>query len=197
MPSPAADPAVASPAEVLSFWFDGARVRPEWFRKDELFDRTIRQRFGTTVAAALAGGLDAAWQSSPEARLAQIVVLDQFTRNAHRGTPLAFAGDARALALARAMVDAGHDQGLQPPVQRQFVYLPFEHAENPEDQRRGLQLFERLAQADPQLSDLPEWSRRHLQVIERFGRFPHRNRVLGRLSTPEEELFLQQPGSSF
>ena len=188
---------LARPDEVIDFWFDGARARPEWFRKDEAFDEDIRSRFGTTLQAAVDGRLGPDWQATPEAVLAQIVVLDQFSRNAHRGTPRAFAGDTRALALARAMVARGDDRRLAPPVRRQFVYLPFEHAENLDDQQTGLQLFEQLASADAQLADLPEWSRKHLVIVERFGRFPHRNLALGRISTADELEFLRQPGSSF
>lgn len=188
---------MVTPADVLDFWFDGARSRPEWFRKDDAFDDTIRQRFGVTLDAAVAGTLGPAWSASPEAVLAHVVVLDQFSRNAHRGTARAFAGDARALALARAMVDAGDDRRLNPAVRRQFVYLPFEHAENLEDQLRSEALFTQLAADEPALADLPEWARRHRVIVERFGRFPHRNLSLGRLSTPEELAFLAEPGSSF
>lgn len=197
MTSTAPSTTPCAPADVLDFWFDGARSRPEWFRKDEAFDEVIRVRFGATLEAALAGALGAGWQGTPEAVLAQVIVLDQFTRNAHRGTPRAFEGDRRALALATAMVDRGDDLRLAPAVRRQFVYLPFEHAEDLQAQRRSLHLFQALAAQDAQLASLPDWAQRHLEIIERFGRFPHRNLVLGRVSTAEELAFLQQPGSSF
>ncbi len=195
---PAPDPAVCSPAEVLAFWFGEpavTRPRTEWFRKDAAFDAHIVQRFGATIAAALATGLPA-WGGEPLPSLARIVVLDQFTRNAFRDTPRAFAGDARALAAARNLVDSGGHLQLQ-PLQRWFAYLPFEHAEDAGMQAESMRLFDALAQQHPGLADARLWAHKHQQVIERFGRYPHRNRVLGRLSTPEEEAFLQEPGSAF
>ncbi len=123
-------------------------------------------------------------------------MLDQFTRNVYRDSPRAFAGDTRALAAARALVATGGDETLL-PVQRSFVYLPFEHAEDLQAQDEGVALFERLAASDAQMSGALDWARRHQVVIARFGRFPHRNAVLGRTSTPEELEFLQQPGSRF
>jgi len=178
-------------AEVLRFWFgDAAQARPEWFRKDPAFDDEIRRRFGPLIDAAVEDRLPA-WGDDAASTLARILLLDQFTRNVFRDSPRAFAGDTLALAAARAMVASGQDLAL-PPLQRSFVYLPFEHAENLEAQREGVRLFERL-----RLDDSTEWARKHLVVIERFGRFPHRNAVLGRPSTPEEEAFLAQPGSRF
>jgi uncharacterized protein (DUF924 family) len=177
--------------DVLQFWFgDGREPRAEWFRKDTAFDDEIRRRFGALIDAAIDKHL-ADWGDDAAAALARIVLLDQFTRNVFRDTPRAFAGDAQALAAARAMVASGQDLAL-PPLQRVFVYLPFEHAEDLVAQREGVRLFERLG-----LDDYTEWARKHLAVIERFGRFPHRNAVLGRPSTPEEEAFLAQPGSRF
>lgn len=186
---------------VLDAWFgpgilagrDGPR--PEWFRKDPAFDDALRTRFGTLVARAQAGEL-ADWTASAEGTLALIVVLDQFSRNIHRGSPSSFAGDARALALARVMIDTGLDRGL-PPVARMFVYLPFEHSEVPADQDVAVARMTALGVEDARLADLGEWAEKHRVVIRRFGRFPHRNAVLGRASTPEEEAFLREPGSSF
>jgi uncharacterized protein (DUF924 family) len=195
---PAPDAAVCSPAEVLAFWFGEPAVtspRPEWFRKDATFDAHIVQRFGATIAAALATGLPA-WGSEPLTSLARIVVLDQFTRNAFRETPRAFAGDAQALAAARALVASGAHLQLQ-PLQRWFAYLPFEHAEDAGMQAESMRLFDALALQHPDLADARLWAHKHQQVIHRFGRYPHRNLVLGRLSTPEEAAFLQEPGSSF
>lgn len=180
---------------VLDFWFDGDRERDEWFRKDAAFDALIRERFGPTIDAALAGRLDA-WDASADGTLARIVVLDQFTRNAFRGSPSAFAGDAQALAAARAMVARADDLRLR-PVRRQFVYMPFEHAENFDDQREAIRLFAQLGRDEPALAGLLEWAQKHHAIVERFGRFPHRNALLGRASTPEEAEFLTQPGSSF
>jgi len=183
-------------AEVLAFWFGDADVaRLEWFRKDPAFDDLIRQRFGGLIEQALAGAIDD-WAATPEGALARIVVLDQFPRNVFRDTPRAFAGDRQALAAARALVDTGGDR-LLPPRRRSFVYLPFEHAEDRAAQQTAVDLFGALAAERPDLADLLEWARRHQVAIERFGRFPHRNRVLGRVDTAEEAAFLLEPGSRF
>jgi uncharacterized protein (DUF924 family) len=191
----------ARPEAVLDFWFGppddpGHRLpRPAWFRKDPAFDQQLRERFGPTIEAALAGRLEA-WASEPLPALAQVIVLDQFTRNAFRDTARAFAGDERALAAARAMVDSGQDRGLG-GVQRQFIYMPFEHAEDLAAQEQALRLFARLGQDEPALADLLRWAQAHHDIVARFGRFPHRNALLGRVSTPEEEAFLKTPGSAF
>jgi uncharacterized protein (DUF924 family) len=188
-------------AEVLDFWFGRPgeahhlQTRPEWFRKDEAFDALVAQRFGALIDAGLRGEL-AAWAAQPLPALAQIVVLDQFTRNTRRGTAGMFAGDAQALATARALVAAGDDRRLA-GVQRQFVYLPFEHSEALADQLECLRLFERLGRDEPALAGLLEWAQKHHDIVARFGRFPHRNAALGRNSTAEEIEFLGQPGSSF
>jgi uncharacterized protein (DUF924 family) len=189
------------PADVLEFWFgpperaDAEETTARWFRKDEAFDREIAERCGALTARALADELqDWAWQPGPA--LARIVLLDQFTRNAFRGTARAFAGDALALAAARQMVAQSQDQQL-PLLRRVFVYLPFEHAEEPAAQRESLRLFGRLAEEAPSLAGYLDYARRHHEIVERFGRFPHRNAILGRPSTPEETEFLQQPGSGF
>jgi uncharacterized protein (DUF924 family) len=177
--------------DVLDFWFGTDPVeRPEWFRADPAFDREIAERFGPLIDTALAGKLDD-WAATPRGALARVIVLDQFTRNAFRGTPRAFAGDAQALAAARRMVREGQDEAL-PALQRTFVYLPFEHAEDIEAQREALRLFARLG-----AGDAGQWAQKHHDVIERFGRFPHRNAILGRASRPEEIEFLKQPGSRF
>lgn len=179
---------------VLDFWFgDASAARAEWFRKDPAFDAQIRERFGMLVEAVLAG---ASFGDSPAERLARILVLDQFTRNIFRDTPRAFAGDGLACSLAQAMSDVGDDLRL-PPWQRAFVYLPFEHAEDEALQDRAVRCFEALAGEVPALSDMLDYARRHRNVIRRFGRFPHRNALLGRTSTAEELAFLQQPGSRF
>lgn len=188
--------AMTTADEVLDFWFgaDDA-ARDVWFRKDPGFDAQIRERFGATIERALAGGL-AHWNRSAREVLARIIVLDQFTRNAFRDTPRAFAGDALALAAARELVAAGLDPTLTPR-QRAFVYLPFEHAEDRALQAEAVQRFEALAAQAPHMAEALEWARRHRDVVERFGRFPHRNEVLGRPSTPEEQAFLLEPGSRF
>jgi len=187
--------------EVLEFWFgapgsasDG-RPRAEWFRRSDAFDRLIARRFMASIEQALAGGLRD-WDAEPGTALARILLLDQFTRNVFRDTPRAFAGDALALAAARELVKSGRDATL-PPLQRAFVYLPFEHAEDLGAQDEAVRLFGLLAAGRDDLAGMLDYAERHRAVIARFGRFPHRNEVLGRTSTAEELAFLQQPGSRF
>ena len=189
---------------VLDFWFGPAddpghaQSREVWFKKDDAFDAEITRRFGPLLDRALAGGLDD-WLTSPpvpQLALARVIVLDQFTRNCGRGTARAFAGDAMALHTAQALVDSGADRQLN-GVQRQFAYLPFEHAEDLALQRTSVQLFQQLARDEPALAGLVDWAQRHLDIVARFGRFPHRNAALGRQCTAEETAFLLTPGSSF
>lgn len=187
--------------QVLDFWFgapdspEHGRSREVWFRKDAAFDRQIAGRFGGLIEAALAGNL-AHWPRDASSALAQIVVLDQFTRNVFRDQPRAFAGDARALAAARAMLAAGQHAALS-PVERAFVYMPFEHAEDLAAQDESVRLFAELASVAPELESMLDYARRHHAVIARFGRFPHRNALLGRASSAAELAFLQEPGSRF
>jgi uncharacterized protein (DUF924 family) len=191
---------VADFREVLDFWFGPAgspeygRPREAWFRKSDAFDHAIRARFLDLHRQAADGQLQP-WRAAPDSLLALIVVLDQFSRNLFRGTSRAFATDAQALAAAQLAVARGYDRLLS-PVQRWFVYLPFEHAEDLALQRRCLDLFEGL-RSDPDSAGSIDYARRHFEIIARFGRFPHRNAVLGRVSTPEEVEFLRQPGSGF
>jgi uncharacterized protein (DUF924 family) len=184
---------------VLSFWFEGdgeaGQVRKAWFRKDERFDREIALRFEPTLAAARTGQLDA-WRATPLGCLALIVVLDQFSRNIHRGSPLAFEGDAQALALARELVSSGRDRLLD-TLQRWFAYLPFEHSESLADQDESVRLFTTLAAEDERLADALDYAHRHREVIARYGRFPHRNAVLGRENTAQEAAYLASPGAGF
>lgn len=190
-----------TPQAVLEFWFgpegspQASGPRTEWFRKNDAFDAAIAATFGPTIETALSGGL-LDWSAWPESALARILLLDQFTRNAFRGTPRAFAGDALALAEARAMVATRQDLAL-PPMHRWFAYLPFEHAEEMTMQDTSVRLFETLRTADSRLAEALDYARRHREVIARFGRFPHRNAILDRTSTIEEVEFLKQPGSSF
>jgi uncharacterized protein (DUF924 family) len=190
-----------SPDDVLSFWLgDGSTPREEWFRKSEAFDETIRSRFGPAIARAAGGDLDA-WKASPRGRLALVILLDQFSRNAMRDTPRAFAQDPLALALALEAIDAGEDASLL-PLERAFLYMPLVHAEDRAAQARAVALFEKLAaDAPPSLTEYLRsslgYARAHRDIVERFGRFPHRNAVLGRATTPEEAEFLTQKGSSF
>ena len=178
-----------------AFWFGAAplRTRAEWFAKDEAFDSTIRTRFGALVEAALAGTLPAAWASQP---LAEILLLDQFTRNVFRDSARAHAGDTRARALAQQLV-AGTGYAALDPVERIFVVLPFEHAEDLRLQDEAVRLFGELAAQRAELAGYLDYAQRHREVIRRFGRFPHRNAVLGRISSAEERAFLEQPGSRF
>ena len=183
-------------AAVLDFWFAGSGTpRAEWFKKDGAFDALVAERFGTLIEQALSGGLTE-WAHEPGSALAQVIVLDQFTRNVLRDTARAFAGDAQALPAARAMVARGDDLALH-PLRRLFVYLPFEHAEDSAMQHESLRLFAALSAAETSLASFEDYARRHAEIIERFGRFPHRNALLGRQSTAEELAFLQQPGSRF
>lgn len=177
---------------ILDFWFLPAgdprhgRYRPAWFRRDEAFDAAIRSRFGADVEAALAGTLQPDPGSADEV-LAAILLLDQFTRNLFRGTARAFAGDAQALALASTLVASGRDKNL-PPLRRWFVFMPFEHSEALIDQERSVALFDALRREaqDPAFDMAHDYALRHRAAIERFGRFPGRNAILGRASTPEE-----------
>ncbi len=187
-------------SDVLDFWFappdSGERGlnRKAWFTKDAAFDEQIRRRFASTLEAAAAGRLDA-WSATPYAGLALIVVLDQFPRNLYRGQPRSFATDPHALAAARRLIERRFDLVLR-PLERVFAYLPFEHSEDLAAQRRSLALFAQLERF-PECADTVDYARRHYDIVERFGRFPHRNDILGRATTPDEAAFLQQPGSRF
>ena len=182
--------------EVLESWFGttpGAS-RAEWFRKDAAFDAALRARFADVHAAAAARELEA-WRASAEPMLALVIVLDQLSRNLYRDDARAFAQDAHALDCAVQALARGDDLGLL-PVQRQFLYLPFEHSEDLRDQEKALDLFASLEAFEP-TRGLGQWARRHHAIVARFGRFPHRNALLGRPSTPEEIEFLKTPGSGF
>jgi uncharacterized protein (DUF924 family) len=174
---------------VIRFWF-GELDPMDWFRKDDALDAAIKERFGQ-VYEELRAGVPATWLGEPDGVVAAILLLDQFPRNMFRGQPQAFATDADALALAKRAIADGLDAKLT-PVKRWIVYLPFQHAETSADQARSVELFTALGK--PLALD---FALRHQEVVDRFGRFPHRNEVLGRLSTAEEEAFLKEPGSSF
>jgi uncharacterized protein (DUF924 family) len=187
---------VNTTGEVLDFWF-GPRDAPEfgtsrdwWFKKSDATDNAIRDRFGADIDAALRGERDD-WSSSPRGALALILLLDQFTRNVFRDSPRAFAGDAQALQLAKSLVDSGANLNLL-PIERWFATMPLEHSEQLIDQYEALYLFEALASLG--LPDALKWAQQHFDVIGRFGRFPHRNAILGRDSTPEEREYLRQHG---
>jgi uncharacterized protein (DUF924 family) len=176
-------------SELLSFWFS-EEVRPKWFDASDAFDAELRERFGSAARQASEGALDG-WAATPEGLIALIILLDQIPRNIHRGTPAAFATDARALWLARAAVANGTDRMLT-DAQRSFLYLPFMHSEDLAAQEEGMTLYGALGN-----ESALDYMRRHRDIIARFGRFPHRNDILGRTSTPEEIEFLEQPGSRF
>jgi uncharacterized protein (DUF924 family) len=199
---------VATPEDVLDFWFGqpgpaadvAARQRALWFGKSVANDQLVTERFAGTLIAAGAGQLDH-WTHSPRNQLALIVVLDQFPHHIHRNHGQSFAYDAQSLALAQAMIHNG-DAARVAPIERVFVYLPLEHAESLALQDESVALYTQLA-ADASAAERPlfhgflDYAQQHRDVVARFGRFPHRNALLGRPSTPEEIAFLQQPGSRF
>ncbi|MFZ1873067.1 MAG: DUF924 family protein [Chania sp.] len=175
--------------QILDFWF--TEIDPVmWFNKDDDFDRLLHNRFGQVWQAAAQGEL-AHWRATIEGRLAEIIVLDQFSRNLFRDTPRAFSCDGMALVLAQEAIASGLCQQLSIE-QRGFLYLPFMHSESAQIHQQALVLYSELNHRD-QL----EYELRHKAIIERFGRYPHRNAILGRESTPEEREFLLQPGSGF
>jgi len=174
---------------ILSFWF--GEIEPKrWWAADPAFDSLIVERFLVTLQAAARCELDG-WRTTFRGRLAEVIVLDQFSRNIHRHTALAFAQDAMALALAQEAVARGALPELQ-PVERAFLLLPYMHSESPLIHAQAERLFGEWAPQDNYQFEL-----RHKVIVDRFGRYPHRNAVLGRGSSPEEIEFLQQPGSSF
>ena len=176
---------------VIDFWFGPGPEEPReiWFKRDAAFDAEIRTRFGAMHGRAVSGGFDAMAETA-RGCLALVIVLDQFSRNLYRDDARAFAVDEPALALARTAIDVGFDLELT-PLRRHFLYLPFQHSESLEDQRRSVALFETLD--DRSL----EFAVRHFEIIERFGRFPHRNAMLGLATTEAEAVFLTEPNSSF
>lgn len=188
-----------TPTEVLDFWFAGDS-QAHWYERDDAFDAAIREHFGNTLDAARSGELDH-WTETTEGWLALLIVLDQFSRNLYRDSARAWSADAATQVLALDGIARGDDQRL-PSMQRVFAYMPLEHAESPVLQAHCVHLFERLVasqpvQERPRFQDFLDYARRHHDVIKQFGRFPHRNAVLGRLDTPEEQAFLASPGSRF
>ena len=186
--------------KILDFWFgkrqdtDYGKTRKCWFIKDPSFDESVRSQFLDYYHLAAASKLDH-WQETPEGCLALIILLDQFPRNMFRGQSEAFVTDAKALAVAQGAIARGFDRQML-PVQRLFIYIPFEHSENIDHQRQSIELFNQLTD-DPDSASFIDYAERHFKVIQRFGRFPHRNQILGRQNTSLEEEFLKQPGSSF
>jgi uncharacterized protein (DUF924 family) len=190
---------LTTPGEVLDFWFDRA-VEARWFDRDDAFDEQIRQRFGDTLVAAARGVLDH-WAATPDGWLALLIVLDQFSRNIHRDDARAWEADAKAQAVALSGIARGVDQQLTPQ-QRLFAYLPLEHAEDLALQQHCVHLFEQLVASLPHterssFEGFLDYARRHHDVIHRFGRFPHRNAVLGRENTAAEQVYLASSGAGF
>lgn len=177
------------PDSIIDFWFS-EMSNAQRFAKDEALDARLRERFGTTLRAAIAGELFE-WRRSTTGRLAEILVLDQFSRNICRDTPASFAQDAQALTLAQEMVSLGLDQAL-PTSHRAFAYMPYMHSESLPIHQHALALF-----SQPGLEGSLAFEHKHRAILEKFGRYPHRNAILGRASTPEEVVFLNQLGSSF
>ncbi len=199
---------MVSPNDVLNYWFGPIGSIKEivdtrnaiWWSKNDAVDQEITHRFKQTVDDVFCGKSNN-WLDTNEGTLASIICLDQFPRNIYRGTPKSFSYDGRALEMAKQAVSAELDMGLE-PIFRVFIYIPFEHSENLSDQNRAVSLFDKLgeeagAEFKMVFDNYIAYAVRHQAVIERFGRFPHRNAILGRDSTDEELKFLKQPGSSF
>jgi uncharacterized protein (DUF924 family) len=188
-----------NPQDVLDFWFDPS-TEALWYARDSMFDARIREHFGDALDAATRGHLDD-WAASPQGWLALLIVLDQFSRNIYRDDARAWVMDHKAQGLALAGISRGDDRRL-PPLQRLFAYMPLEHAEDLSLQCRCVDLFEQLvsqvsAPKRGRFEDFLAYARRHHELIERFGRFPHRNALLGRASTSAEQDYLARPGSGF
>jgi len=194
--------------EILGFWFgnesDDARVAESqsslWWKKDPDVDADIRSRFSADLEAAANGKYDH-WLREARGRLALIILVDQFSRNMYRGDARCFSYDEHSLRWCKEGLAAGVDRGLR-PIERVFFYLPLEHSEVLEDQNTSVEMFSELAKVVPPglqklFAGYVDYAVRHREIIERFGRFPHRNAILGRESTAEEAVFLQEPGSSF
>jgi len=196
------EPSEIEPREILSFWFDQTTPK-QWFIKSDAFDQLIAERFRAVLAAALDGRMNGrlnrrldgrmdGWANHAEGCLALILVLDQFTRHIYRDSPCAFVGDDHALRLSAHAVSVGWVANCAQVSRRQFFLMPMMHSEDVEVQRASLPLFETYTD-----SDTLWFAKRHCEIIERFGRFPHRNAVLGRVSTTDEIEFLKEPGSAF
>lgn len=182
---------MTKPQDVLEFWLAPA-TRARWFDKDEAFDAEIRQGFEATYKDAVAGKLDD-WQKTPEGALALVILLDQLPRNMFRDTPKAFASDPQARQVTKAAIDRRFDLEIEDQDHRMLFYLPLEHSEDLADQERCIDLVRQRC-AD---TDFLQWAVAHKKVIEQFGRFPHRNRILGRPNTEAEEDYLKDPDAGF
>lgn len=177
--------------DILDFWF--VETQPaQWFQVNPDFDQLVIDRFSEPYEMAARGEFDE-WKNNADGTLALCILLDQMPRNMFRGTPKAFATDKKALIISKFAISKGLDQVLTPQ-KRRFLYLPFEHSENINDQKTCVELFEKMKDDDPLGYD---YAVRHLKVIEKYNRFPHRNKILGRDNTPEEEEYLAQPNAGF
>jgi len=176
-----------SPLDVLDFWWSAGAAK--WFAKDDKFDKRCRERFLAAIEAGARGDLDH-WLETADGALALVLLLDQMTRNVYRGTPAVFSADSKAVDIAEKALEKGFDRAF-PKDGRAFFYLPFEHSENMSDQARAVELFRLLGD-----QEYYHYALVHMDVIRRFGRFPHRNAVLGRDSTPEEIAYLESGGFS-
>jgi uncharacterized protein (DUF924 family) len=176
---------VTTPADILAFWREAGRDR--WYRKDDAFDAEVRRRYLELWRAAMAGELSS-WEASDDGALALVIVLDQFPRNMFRGEAQAFSSDAAAREVAHRAIVRGADARIEPVLQ-EFIYMPFMHSEHLVDQLRCVELFR-------DSEENIKYAREHADIIRRFGRFPHRNHILGRTTTPEEKTFLDAGGFS-
>jgi len=193
------------PEDVLTFWFGKPGTPPlshstKWWTKDAAFDEEVKDSFLETHELGARGALDG-WKSAPRGRLALVIVLDQFSRNIFRGTARSFAQDARACDSTLEAIAAGDEQSLE-LIERSFLYMPLMHAEDVDLQHKCVAAFDRLLKKSPEplqkyIANCLDFAKKHAEIIERFGRFPHRNDILGRASSAEELEFLKQPGSSF
>ena len=176
-----------APADILAFWRDAGPDR--WYRRDDAFDAEVRRRFLGLWQQAAAGELSA-WETTDDGALALVIVLDQFPRNIFRDDAQTYASDAEALEVAHRAIERGVDARIDPAL-REFLYLPFMHSEHLADQMRCIELSRKAG-----LAESADWAEHHADIIRRFGRFPHRNRILGRATTPEEQAFLDKGGFS-
>ena len=183
---------MTSPREILDFWFKDVH-RPLWWQRNDDFDATIRARFGPTAEAAAAGKLDD-WVGTPEGALALIIALDQFPRNLHRGSPRTWAQDPKARAVTKDALRRDHDSAFDDPDMKLFMYMPLMHSEDRDDQALCLRL---LLERIPDQEEAVKACHEHKAVVDRYGRFPHRNKILGRTNTPEEEEYLSDPDAGW
>lgn len=177
--------------DILHFWFEETKPS-QWFQVNPEFDAAVKDRFLEGYQMAVSGQFEN-WQNNADGALALIILLDQMPRNMFRGSPKAFETDRKALVVAKFAISKGFDQ-VHPVQKRRFMYLPFEHSENLSDQARCVELFEKIKDEDKLGHD---YALKHMEVIEKYGRFPHRNKILERDNTPEEEEYLAQPGAGF